>query len=87
MKKKKKRGVTTAQNLIRRFDAGKSVLDYFDTENIFHPNWGGSRPGAGRKSKGHVRLQLLVSPEVSAKIREKAWREKKTLSEVVAACF
>ena len=24
---------TTASNLVERFDAGKDVLDYFDTEN------------------------------------------------------
>jgi hypothetical protein len=84
---KKRKGPTTARNLIARFDGGKSVLDYFDETKGFHPNWGGARNGAGRKPTGCVRLQLSLPAVVSTRIREIAHREKKTLSEVVAERF
>jgi hypothetical protein len=84
---KKKKGPTTARNLMARFDAGKSVLDYFDESKGFHPNWGGARNGSGRKTTGNVRLQLLVPGAVSTRIREIARREKKSLSAVVAERF
>ena len=72
----KRKGPTTARNLIARFEAGKSVLDYFDTTKGFHPNWGGARSGAGRKSMGSVRLQLSLPAAVAARIRDLARRQK-----------
>lgn len=47
------------------------------------PVRGGARAGAGRKSKGHVRMQLLVSPATRRKIEAVAKRRKLTLSEAV----
>ena len=47
------------------------------------PKRGGSRPGAGRKAAGNVRLQLLVPPETREKIEKIAAREHITLSEAV----
>ncbi len=88
MKKKNiKSTVTTAENLEARFDAGENVLDYFDFSRASHPNWGGRRNGSGRKTNGHVRLQLSVPPQVRAEIERLARREGKTLSEMVASRF
>jgi hypothetical protein len=84
---KKQNHPTTAENLISRFDAGKSVIDYVDIRKAYHPNWGGMRQGAGRKPKGNVRLQVLVPPAVRNRIRAIAHRQGKTLSEVIAARF
>jgi hypothetical protein len=84
---KKQKSATTARNLEARFDTGEEVLDYFNTRTAHHPNWGGTRPGAGRKPKGNVRLQVLVPPAVRTRIRQIALRQGKTLSEVVAAQF
>lgn len=84
---KKKKRPTTAENLEARFDAGKAVLDFFAIRKAHHPNWGGCRRGAGRKPKGGVRLQVLVSPAVRTRIRRIARRQGKTISEVVAALF
>lgn len=82
-----KRRSTTARNLLERFEDGKPVLDYFNLDRGIHPNWGGARKGAGRKTEGRVRLQLLLPPEVSERIRERARSEGKSLSDTVAACF
>lgn len=49
-----------------------------------HAERGGARPGAGRKNKGHVRLQLLVPPTTRAKIERIAAREQISLSEAVS---
>ena len=84
---KKQKSVTTRENLEARFEAGEDVIDYFYTQQAVHPNWGGSRRGAGRKPKGNVRLQVFVPPEVRAKIQHLAHRQGKTLSEIVAARF
>jgi hypothetical protein len=48
------------------------------------PTRGGPRQGAGRKSTGNVRLQLLVAPATREKIEAIAAREKITLSEAVS---
>lgn len=47
------------------------------------PKRGGARAGAGRKAKGHVRMQLLVSPETRRRIEALAKRRRMTLSEAV----
>lgn len=84
---KHKKGPTTAENLAARFSAGEDVLDYFDLNRVRHPNWGGARPGAGRKAAGKVRLQVLVPPAVRAEIQRLARRGGQTLSQVVASRF
>jgi hypothetical protein len=47
------------------------------------PKRGGSRPGAGRKPTGHVRLQLSVSVASRKKIEEIAKLRNLTLSQAV----
>ena len=48
---------------------------------------GGARKGAGRKKTGHVRLQILLSPQARARIVRTARREGKTLSAVIESRF
>jgi hypothetical protein len=45
---------------------------------------GGARPGAGRTTMGHVRLQLLIPPATRAKIEKIAARDHISLSEAVS---
>ncbi len=45
--------------------------------------WGGARSGAGRKPAGHVRMQLVVSPQTRRRIEALAKREHLTLSGAV----
>ena len=45
------------------------------------PQRGGKRPGAGRKSSGHVRLNLLVPAETKEELKKLAERDRVTLSE------
>jgi len=67
--------------------AAPEVLAYDRVEAGGHvvlaPRRGGRREGAGRKATGHVRMQLLVSPETRRKIESLAKRRKVTLSEAV----
>ena len=48
---------------------------------------GGRRNGAGRKSSGHVRMQICVSPVIRNHIRKLARAQKTTLSAVVEQRF
>jgi hypothetical protein len=84
---KSKAPVTTAENLESRFSAGESVLDYFDARKAQHPNWGGARRGAGRKSNGNVRLQLSVPPGIRSKIQRLARDKGVSVSQVVSSRF
>lgn len=45
---------------------------------------GGARPGAGRKPKGHVRLQIVLPEKTRAKVRHLARKRGATQSEIVA---
>ena len=54
---------------------------------ILRPKPGGARPGAGRKPKGHVRMQILVKPQTRERIRRMAKKRGTTISEVVAEAF
>jgi len=47
------------------------------------PKRGGARAGAGRKSSGHVRLQISISPATRKKIESIAKLKNITLSEAV----
>ncbi|NDG72421.1 MAG: hypothetical protein EBY32_14240 [Proteobacteria bacterium] len=47
------------------------------------PKRGGTRAGAGRKSTGHVRLHLAISPATRKKIESIAKLKNITLSEAV----
>ena len=58
---------TTAENLEEKFDAGEDVLDYFDLDRAFVRH-GGARAGAGRKSLGKIRKQVLLSEATVAKV-------------------
>ena len=51
------------------------------------PRQGGKRPGAGRKPKGHVRMQVLVSKSTKEKIRRLAKKRGVSISAVVADAF
>lgn len=48
---------------------------------LVKPPRGGKRPGAGRKSSGHVRLNLLVPAETKEELKKLAERDRVTLSE------
>jgi len=48
---------------------------------VVKPLRGGKRPGAGRKSSGHVRLNLLVPEETKQELMKLAKRDRVTLSE------
>lgn len=51
------------------------------------PKRGGARPGAGRKSKGHLRMQVLVSKKAKDKIRRLAEKRGVSMSAVVSETF
>jgi hypothetical protein len=53
---------TTSRNLESRFEAGKNVLDYFDTSRVIVTR-GGARVGAGRKPLGKLRKTIKLSPQ------------------------
>jgi len=48
---------------------------------------GGKRPGAGRKPKRHVRMQILVSKATKANIRRLAKKRGVSMSAVVSDAF
>jgi hypothetical protein len=48
---------------------------------VVKPQRGGKRPGSGRKSSGHVRLNLLVPAETKEELKKLAERDRVTLSE------
>ena len=51
------------------------------------PRRGGARPGAGRKAKGHVRMQVLVSKAARDKIRRLAKKRGVSMSSIVSDTF
>ncbi len=65
MKKKKSSNKTTAENLEERFDAGKEVLDYFDTDNAIRrlsldiPIWAIEKLDKEATRRGITRQSLL----------------------------
>jgi hypothetical protein len=60
---------TTRDNLEERFEAGESVLDYFDTSK---PQWGGARSNAGRKVSGRVQYVTRLSPALIKRVKRMA---------------
>lgn len=54
---------------------------------ILKPKRGGARPGDGRKSKGHLRKQVLVTKKVKEKIRRLAKKRGVSMSAVVSEEF
>jgi hypothetical protein len=48
---------------------------------------GGARPGAGRKPKGNVRMQVLVSKTAKDRIRRLAKKRGVSMSAVVSEAF
>jgi hypothetical protein len=54
---------------------------------ILKPKRGGARPGAGRKPKGHLRMQVLVSKKAKDKIRLLAKKRGVSMSAVVSEAF
>ena len=51
------------------------------------PKRGGARPGAGRKPKGNLRMQVLVSKTAKDKIRRLAKKRGVSMSAVVSEEF
>ncbi len=51
------------------------------------PKRGGRRPGAGRKPKGHVRMQVLVSKSTKERIRRLAQKRGVSMSAVISDAF
>jgi hypothetical protein len=66
---------TTGANLEDRFDAGASVLDYFDVSRAVHTH-GGMRPGAGRKPAGKLRKTVKLSPAAVRRFQSYARRHR-----------
>jgi hypothetical protein len=54
---------------------------------VLKPKRGGARPGAGRKPKGHVRMQVLVSKTAKDRIRRLAKKRGVSMSAVVSEVF
>lgn len=54
---------------------------------ILKPKRGGARPGAGRKPKGHLRMQVLVSRKAKEKISRLAKKRGVSMSAVVSEEF
>jgi hypothetical protein len=71
----KSQGPTTASNLLKRFDAGEDVLDYFNISKAVFSH-GGARPGAGRKPEGKLRKTVKLSPEAVRRFQAYARRKK-----------
>lgn len=65
MKKKKSTSATTAENLEQRFDEGKKVLDYFNTDNAIRrvsldiPTWAIEKLDKEADRRGITRQALL----------------------------
>lgn len=65
MKKEKSTNKTTSENLEQRFDEGKEVLDYFDTENMVRrlsldfPAWAIKRLDKEADRRGITRQSLI----------------------------
>lgn len=66
---------TTAANLEARFNAGRRVLDYFDSARAVMTH-GGARPGAGRKALGRQPKTVKLSPGAIRRFEAYARREK-----------
>ncbi|MDA0345979.1 MAG: hypothetical protein O3C43_05750 [Verrucomicrobia bacterium] len=70
---------------------GTAGLEWERTEGknqvTLKPRRGGKRPGAGRKSKGHVRMQVLVSKSTRDKISRLARNRGVSMSAVVSDAF
>lgn len=73
---------TTFHNLESRFEAGKDVLDYFDTSRVIVTR-GGARIGAGRKPLGKLRKTIKLSPR--AVRRFEAYARRKSIGNFSAA--
>jgi len=69
------------ENLEGKFESNQDVSDYFDFSRPIV--WGGKRKGAGRKSLGKVRKQVLLSSAVIAKIDAIAKKKKLSFSAVL----
>lgn len=72
---------TNAKNLEARFDSGKDILDYFETEKV--TSWGGARVGAGRKSSGREQYVTRFSPGIIKALKARAKRENRTECETL----
>ncbi len=73
---------TTSRTLETRFDAGRDILDYFDTSRAVATR-GGARAGAGRKPLGKLRKTVKLSPE--AVRRFQAYARQKAMGNFSAA--
>ena len=73
--------LTTMENLEGKFESNQDVSDYFDFSRPIV--WGGKRKGAGRKSLGKVRKQVLLSSAVIAKIDAIAKKKKRSFSAIL----
>lgn len=70
-----RRNATTAANLEARFEAGRTVLDYFDPSRAVLTH-GGLRPGAGRKPLGKQPKTVKLSPGAIRRFEAYARRQK-----------
>ena len=73
--KNSRREITTAANLESRFDAGRPVLDYFDSTRAVVTH-GGARAGAGRKPLGKQPKTVKLSPGAIRRFEAYARRKK-----------
>ncbi len=78
--------------LRRLADKPDAAIDFSDIPELTAEEFGsmrvsrgGSRPGAGRKPTGHVRIGLSLSPRAKAALERRAKKEHKTMSSIVEA--
>lgn len=85
--------LTRAEEKARGFESPENTagLDWDRVQGkskvTLKPRRGGARPGAGRKAKGHVRMQILVSKAARDKIRRLAKKRGVSMSSVVSETF
>ncbi len=94
MKKNKvKNGVTSIDNkrtisleeFDRIADSGSDEIDQF--LDWTKARRGGARPGAGRKAKTSVRLEVMIRPDLREKLRRKAKQKGVTQVELVESAI
>lgn len=94
MKKSKgKTGITSidgkrtisVEEFDRIADSGSDEIDQF--LDWTKAGRGGARPGAGRKPKNSVRLEVMIRPELREKLRRKAKQKGVTQVELVESAI
>lgn len=75
----------TVEEFDRIADSGSDEIDEF--LDWSKAKRGGARPGAGRKRKKSVRLEVKIRPDLREKLRRKARQTGRTQVELVEAAL